>query len=106
MNILPLNQPKVIYQLSTNKTVGFILKRNNMTFELLTSGYFYPKKEDRDKLSKLGFTFKPSDYNDFIIQGNPNIEINSLEELIEFSDNYGEIIVTKKSIEIYNDYRE
>ena len=39
------------------------------------------------------------------------IEINSLDELIQFSEKYGELIITGnykglKEIEIYDDYRE
>ena len=77
-----------------------------MKFTLSTSGHFYPQADRRKKLEKIGFTFKPSDYKDFTIEGSPEIEINSLEELIEFTDRFGEIIVSNSSIEIYNDYRE
>jgi len=34
------------------------------------------------------------------------IEINALDELIEFIGEVGTLIVTKDSIEIYDDYRE
>lgn len=78
-----------------------------MEFELSTSGYFYPQKERREKLEKLGFTFKPSDYKGFTIEGKPTITINSLEELMEFINSMNdEIIVGDGSIEIYDDYRE
>ena len=78
-----------------------------MEFELRTSGNFYPQKERREKLEKLGFTFKPSDYKDFTIEGKPTITINSLEELMEFIDSFNDdIIVGNGTIEIYDDYRE
>ena len=77
-----------------------------MKFELSTSKYFYPDKNERIELSKLGFTFRPSEYKKYVIEGTPEIEINSLEELIEFSKEFGELIIEDKSIEIYNGYRE
>lgn len=82
-------------------------KNINMEFTLSTAGYFYPEANSRKKLEDLGFTFKPSDYKDFTIQGNPVITINTLEELINFSNTIeGEIIVGEGRIEIYDDYRE
>jgi hypothetical protein len=77
-----------------------------MKFTLSTSGYFYTRADRRKELEEIGFTFKPSDYKDFAIEGSPEIEINSLEELIQFANKFGEIIVGDGSIEIYNDYRE
>lgn len=35
-----------------------------------------------------------------------SIEINSLDELVSLTERLGEIVVFKKSIEIYNGYRE
>ena len=77
-----------------------------MKFELSTSKHFYPDKNERIELSKLGFTFRPSEYKEYAIEGTLEIEINSLEELIEFSKEFGELIIEDKSIEIYNGYRE
>ena len=77
-----------------------------MKFTLSTSGDYYPEADIRKELEEIGFTFTPSDYKDFTIQGSPDIEINSLEELIQFADKFGEIIFGNGSIEIYDDYRE
>ena len=78
-----------------------------MQFELRTSGLFYPQEERRKELEKLGFTFKPSGYKSFTIEGNPQININSLEELIEFSNKLNsDLIVSDGCIEIYDDHRE
>lgn len=77
-----------------------------MKFKLSTSGNFYPQADRRKKLEEIGFTFKQSDYKYFTIEGSPEIEINSLEDLIQFADKFGEIIVGNESIEIYDDYRE
>jgi hypothetical protein len=78
-----------------------------MEFELATAGYFYPEKEKREKLEKLGFTFKPSDYKYFSIRGNPKIVFNSLEELMDFIKLIGEdVVVGDGTITIYDDYIE
>lgn len=78
-----------------------------MEFELSTAGYFYPNKEDRMKYEKLGFKFEPSDYLQFKkSNGNPKITLNSLDDLIKFSNEFGEIIVSDGHIEIYDNYRE
>jgi len=78
-----------------------------MKFTLLTTGYFYPNEEDRLKLQEIGFEFEHSDYSKFKKSNKqPEIEINSLEELISFSNKFGEVIINDGSIEIYDDYRE
>ncbi|WP_114752280.1 hypothetical protein [Pleomorphovibrio marinus] len=77
-----------------------------MKFKLQTTGDFYPKDEERKKLEPLGFKFIPSDYERFYIEGEPEIEINSLEDLIEFSNKFGELIISDGYIEIYDNYRE
>ena len=82
-----------------------------MTFKLSTSRYFYTDNE-MEKFKQLGFTF--GRYEDTIfddnakntIAGEPEISINSIEELIDFSDQWGKLIISNGNIEIYNDYRE
>lgn len=78
-----------------------------MKFTLSTSGIFYPDKAKREKLEEIGFTFKPSNYKEFTITDiEPEIEINTIDELIQFTAKYGEIIVMGETIEIYDNYRE
>lgn len=84
-----------------------------MIFTLSTTKYYYPDKNQREKFEKLGFTFdlldKPDSffYDSYTINGKPTIEINTIEELIELSKTYGELIISDdKCIEIYNDDRE
>lgn len=77
-----------------------------MKFKVTTSGYFYPEETRRKKLEKIGFIFKPSDYKKFKISGDPIIEIKDLNELIKFTNKFGEIIISDGIIEIYDDYRE
>jgi hypothetical protein len=77
-------------------------------FNLLTAGRFYTK-EDAEKLSSLGFEFTLSEsciksFPPYKISGNPSIEFTSLEELINFIDRWGEIVIDGKSIIIYDDY--
>lgn len=80
-----------------------------MKFELSTAGNYYSKEEVKE-LEKLGFEFiKDSNYISgeiYRIVRNTSIEINSLDELIEFSGKYGELIFDANSIIIYNDYIE
>ena len=77
-----------------------------MKFTITTSGHFYPNEERRTELEKIGFKFKPSRYREFTIVGEPTIEIKDLNELIQFADKWGAIIVGDRTIEIYDDYRE
>lgn len=77
-----------------------------MEFTLRTSGHFYPDKEKRTKLEKVGFTFNPSNYLDFTIAGEPTVEIKDLNELMQFAEKWDGIIIGEGTIEIYDDYRE
>jgi len=80
-----------------------------MKFHLSTSGYFY-KRDRIKKLEKLGFTFrnygaKHCD-DTLIICDEIDIEFNTLEELIEFTSEWGGCVIDGDSIEIYDNYRE
>lgn len=77
-----------------------------MEFTLSTSGYFYSDPDKMNRLEEFGFTFRKTSSDNFAIEGEPKIQINSLEELIQFSNKFGEIVLVDKSIEIYDDYRE
>ena len=86
-----------------------------MIFKLITSGDFYPE-HDKIKLEKLGFKFKKSmndmtqivsNENHYKIENNSiTIEINNLSELMKVIEEYGDIIISKNTIEIYDSYRE
>lgn len=73
-----------------------------MKFNLSTSGWSYSEQDEISRLEKLGFTFGPRKY----IAGEPTIEINTLDELMEFVKEYGQIVLDIDTIEIYDDYRE
>lgn len=77
-----------------------------MRFAIATTGYWYSDKEYIAKLEKIGFEFIPYNEKEFTIKGSPVIEIKDLDELIEFSNKFGYIIVSEGCIEIYDDYRE
>lgn len=85
-----------------------------MKFKLSTSANLYLKESNKEEIEKLkSFGFKFHDYRsisgsdtEVIECDEAQIEINTLEELIEFSREWGTIIVDQDSIEIYNDYRE
>ena len=89
-----------------------------MKFLLVASGTFYDDDE-KGKIEDLGFQFELFDqeipqHKWRMIGPYPEIEIGSLEELIEFMQHWGELIIRtiyardrqKLCIEIYNDHRE
>ena len=81
-----------------------------MKFELSTTKYQYFGEEKKD-LMELGFTFRletsPLFAKDrYVIEEKPLIELKTLEELMEFVSKWGQVVLTKDSIEIYNDYRD
>jgi hypothetical protein len=82
-----------------------------MKFPITQNKYWY-SNESKEKLEKLGFTFEQTTerYKNFgewqVTDCKPTIEISTIEELIEFTKEYGEIVFNGKTIEIYNDYRE
>lgn len=91
-----------------------------MKFQLRTTSYFYSKKSV-EKYERLGFTFKKVDRAqifaeddddcEFSIQGSPTIEFESLEQLMEFTSQFGRVILFQNQngvdiLEIYNGDRE
>lgn len=91
-----------------------------MKFLLKTSSHFYPAKQIA-KYEQLGFSFREADrasvlktHSDkftYVIEGTPTIEFASLEQLIEFSNIWGEVIVSQDGnghsvLEIYDGDRE
>lgn len=79
-----------------------------MKFTISTAAYFYDSV-DQD-LINLGCVFKNLEeearYRITIDTSKAAIEINTLEELINFIDKYGKIVLDKNHIIIYNDYLE
>lgn len=79
-----------------------------MKFILSTTGDIYTNKKQIKVLEDLGFTFTPCEnftWFEYRISGEPEIEFNTLEDLIEFSKHHT-LILDKGLIEIYDDYRE
>lgn len=90
-----------------------------MIFRLRMSANIWPKcKADNfTRYEELGFKLEPrpklSVFDDHflddhfdVISDNLEIDIVSIEELVEFVRKYGEIVFDEGSIEIYNYYRE
>ena len=77
-----------------------------MVFKLQTTSYFY--SEDYKAYKELGFTFTPyeSGHLPFIIEGEPTITLDTLEELVEFEETWGSLVFKGDTIEIYDGYRE
>lgn len=81
-----------------------------MEFKLKTAGYFY-SDEDAEKYRKLGFkfsvykdAFNPNRKN--VIDGDPTISFSSLEELMSFIEEWGDVVVSNGEIRIYDNYLE
>jgi len=75
-----------------------------MKFTLKTTGNRYADRtriQQVEKLQKFGFTFDEKFYK----TSEGEIEINTLDELVEFSKEWGELIILDGCIEIYDDYR-
>lgn len=90
-----------------------------MEFKLSTVGELYCNMEHINSLSEIGFEFTEHNYNIgefpldeekprvlYGIKGCPTVEIDTIEQLVEFSNKHGEIIVKGNSIKIYDDYNE
>ena len=93
-----------------------------MKFNLSTSNYLYNDK-DKKRLEKLGFVFdkelkalhiedgKKWYMDDYDVEQHIIIEINTLEELLEFQNEHGQLIMGRCDkeglwLEIYDSYRE
>jgi hypothetical protein len=83
-----------------------------MKFTVKTSGYFYNNDDEMERLKKLGFTFKNTaigirEHTNYVKeQYEVEIEVSSLEELVNMTKEYGRIIIDENTLEIYDDYRE
>ncbi|MHA1185943.1 MAG: hypothetical protein ACTSSK_03575 [Candidatus Heimdallarchaeota archaeon] len=82
-----------------------------MKFKLTISQTNFNKKE-MEEFKELGLEFRKMKnlgrvfyYNGYS-EGESEIEINTLEELMEFIKEWGQVIIDEKGIEIYNTYRE
>jgi len=83
-----------------------------MKFELSTAGYFY-SKEEAEPLKELGFKFDTASWENsircsgiVITDHTPDIEFDTLEQLISFIAKQGNCVVSCDSITIYDDYLE
>jgi len=77
-----------------------------MKFNLQTERYTYTEK-DKTVLEELGFKFEKHGDRWVIEWGvNPEIEISTLEELMQFSDKHGPIVIDAAGITICDDVME
>lgn len=81
-----------------------------MRFELSTSSYsYFSSDKGVEKLEKLGFKFEKNQrcLKDVSISGEPEVEINSLEELLDLQKELvAPLIIYENTIEIHDNYRE
>jgi len=80
-----------------------------MKFKLHTAGHFY-NKSDKTDLEQLGFTFRKTQISgrDYALNNvnDAYIELNNIDELMQFIKKWGRVVVDKDSIIIYDDYLE
>ena len=76
-----------------------------MKFKLKTTRVAY-RENQIDDLKSIGFQFERRNDDDFRIVNDPEIEFNSVEEIVEFSKDWGELIIDEDVLEIYDDWRE
>jgi hypothetical protein len=85
-----------------------------MKFKLDTADFRY-NDTDKNKLEVLGFKFKRCDkdspyygtYKEYIKKDFiPIINLNTLEELLDFTKTYGKLIISEDLIVIYDYYME
>jgi hypothetical protein len=80
-----------------------------MKFEVSAACHFYEKGDEQVPLLKeLGFDFESS-YNGrelYLKREDVFVDINTLDELMAFINKYGDIVINKDVIIIYNDYIE
>ena len=83
-----------------------------MKTKIRTANDFY-NDADKDSLAKLGFEFKMQterhgigNYNGWSPQNEPEIDINTLDELLAMVRVYGDIVIREDEIIIYDDYLE
>lgn len=79
-----------------------------MKFKLNTAAGFY-SKEDVSKLIELGFRFRDDTHGPGVYKINDKtltINIDTLEELVDFAKTHEAIIINGDTITIYDDYIE
>lgn len=79
-----------------------------MKFKLSTASWSYRNPDQIEALKSLGFTFDIDEDNQKIqyIEGEPEIEFNTIEELMGFIEDWGTLIVYEDEIQIYDGYIE
>lgn len=89
-----------------------------MKVKLTTADYFYSDGEHKDALEKIGFTFEPTDGvgkwvgaktrpSSWTIKGSPEVEINTLEDVLALSESVGDIVISPdREWIIYDGYLE
>lgn len=71
-----------------------------MLFKLVTAGSEYKYVQTRRKLEELGFSF---DGNKIIKTDSVKINIDTLDDLMEFMREFGPVIMSEEQIVIYDD---
>jgi hypothetical protein len=74
-----------------------------MEMTVTTTGCFYPDAERRQKLESLGFTFSfAQDVGEWCIEGEGRVQLDTIEQLVQFTEEFGSIVMYKNGIEIFD----
>ena len=79
-----------------------------MKFKVETVGSFYKNEKDIKRLKSIGFVFKEAydpSWGSFI-SDETTINIDSLADIVKFTETHGQIILEGNLIRIYDDYNE
>ena len=79
-----------------------------MKFNLTTSGWRYTDEDKVRELAKYGLTFEPvkPPRRGWLHDKDGEVEISTLEELMQFVSEWGQIVLSADTVEIYDAYRE
>ncbi len=79
-----------------------------MKFKLATSTWRYEDEGEIRELAKYGLKFEPCPppHRGWLLDEDGEVEINTLEELMQFVAKWGQIVLNADTIEIYDGYRE
>jgi len=78
-----------------------------MKFKVKTLGYHYSQGDAIVLHGALGFEFSVCpDSDELKIEGEGSIELNTIDDVVDFISDYGEIIWCGDTITIYDGYNE
>jgi hypothetical protein len=73
-----------------------------MEMIVTTAGFFCPDAEKRKKIESLGFTvYFAQDVEEWYVEGEGRVQVDTIEQLVQFTKEFGSIVMHVNTIEIY-----